>query len=534
MIDATHPSTVDYRARGQWHERTLSSYLSDTAQNYPDAPAIVDRDFRLNYGEFADRVGMTADGLSTLGVGVGDVVCVVLPNWWEALVAMQGTLAQGAIVNPVVPIYRDREINFILRQGTPRVVIIPHVFRGFDYVAMMARLCEQLPTPPTVVVVRPMGDLPAGFLRWDELASSLPRHRPEVDPGAVCLLLYTSGTTADPKGVLHTHQTLDYENRSIIALHQLTADDTVFMPSPVTHITGFLYGVLMPPMLAVASVLLDVWDPAIALELIEAQQCRFTLAATPFLIGLVDQYVLHSSPSALRVFPCGGADVPPELIRRARHVMGTSVVRVYGSSEFPTASCGTAADSERIAAETDGRPIGPVETIISDPVGGVGELLLRGPELFLGYLDPELNDAAFTPDGHFRTGDLASIDSDGAITIRGRIKDIIVRGAEKISAKEIEDLIFEHPLVREVAVIGTPDDVLGERVCAVIVPAGPDAPSLEDICAFLEEHRMARQKLPERVVVVAQLPKTASGKVQKFLLRQQCDRTTPTASNTKA
>jgi cyclohexanecarboxylate-CoA ligase len=527
MIAATYPSTTDYLARGEWQERTLPSYLAETAESCPTALAVVDHGTRLSYSELAERVGKVADGLAALGVGGGDVICVVLPNWWEAIAVMHATLAQGAVVNPVVPIYRDREIEFIIGQGEARVVVIPHVFRGFDYVAMMARICAELESPPTVVVVRPEGALPDGFLGWDELAAAPASTRPAVDAGAVCLLLYTSGTTADPKGVLHTHQTLGYEDRSIIALHQLTAQDTVFMPSPVTHITGFLYGVVMPPMLGVPSVLLDIWDPQTACDLVESERCRFTLAATPFLIGLVDQYALRGMPSALRVFACGGADVPPKLVRRGRDVMGSAVVRVYGSSEFPTASCGTPEDSVRIAAETDGRPIGAIETFIADPVDGVGELLLRGPELFLGYLDPALNDAAFTTDGCFRTGDLASIDDDGAITIRGRIKDIIVRGAEKISAKEIEDLIFEHPRVREVAVIGMPDDVLGERVCAVIVPTGPDEPDVAEISDFLARHRIARQKMPERIVVVDELPKTASGKVQKFLLRKQIS-TSPT------
>ena len=319
--------------------------------------------------------------------------------------------------------------------------------------------------------------------------------------------------------MLHSHQTLEYEDRSIISLLGLTPADTIFMPSPVTHITGFLYGVVMPAMLGVACVMLDVWDPARARQLIETEQCRFTLAATPFLLGLVEQYESDQARSALRVFPCGGADVPPDLVRRARKVMGTDVVRVYGSSEFPTFSCGGPGDEEAVAAQSDGRPIGPVRYRLDEPADGVGELLVSGPELFLGYLDPALNADAFTPDGYFRTGDLASVGPDQAVTIRGRVKDVINRGGEKISAREVEDLIFEHPAVREVAVVAMPDPVLVERVSAYVVLEPGSTLTLAEISSHLQARRIARQKIPEQVTVVDHLPKTASGKVQKFLLR---------------
>jgi cyclohexanecarboxylate-CoA ligase len=341
----------------------------------------------------------------------------------------------------------------------------------------------------------------------------------EARASDVCLLLYTSGTTAEPKGVLHSHDTLRYENRSMVELLDLTPYETVFMPSPVTHISGFLYGVLLPPMLGSTVVYLDIWDPERAADLIEAYQCRFTLGATPFLQGLVDAYDKKGHGAALRVFPCGGADVPPELIRRGRRVLGCAVMRVYGSSEFPTYSCSAPGDDVWLAAETDGPPIGPVQHRIDGPPGQPGELLVRGPELFLGYLDRQLNSEAFTPDGWFRTGDLATEDR-GAITIRGRGKDIIIRGGENISAKQVEDCLYQHPSVREVAVVAMPDARMGETGCAFVVPQG-DPPTLQSLCAFLEQAGMARQKFPERLEIVSELPKTPSGKVQKFLLRQR-------------
>jgi cyclohexanecarboxylate-CoA ligase len=336
------------------------------------------------------------------------------------------------------------------------------------------------------------------------------------------LLLYTSGTTADPKGVLHNHRTLGYENRSIIELFRLGGADTVFTASPATHITGFLYGILLPPMLGVASVLMDVWDPIIAARLIEAEACRFTVGATPFLRGLVDAYAARGTPCALTTFLCGGADVPPELVYRAREVLGSTVLRIYGSSEFPTFSSAGPDDKPSVGAETEGMPIGPANGRIDRPdSNGIGELLVQGPELFLGYLDGSLNQGAFTTDGYFRTGDLARIDGRGAVTIMGRKKDIIIRNGENISAKEVEDILYEHPSVHQVAVVAMPDARTGEKVCAFVVAAPGTSPTLDELCGHLAAHHIARQKLPEWLELVDSLPTTASGKVQKFVLRDR-------------
>jgi cyclohexanecarboxylate-CoA ligase len=513
---ATRPAPSTYADTGVWPDVTLGSHLDDAAGDTASGLAVVDGATRLDYGELRARVGAVAAALADAGVQRGDVVTVELPNWWEALVAMHAILRIGAVVNPVVPIYRDREVGFILHQARPRVVIVPHRFRGFDYVEMLQRLS---PEATTLVVVRPEGPLPEGFSSFDEYVRHPGTVADSARPDDICLLLYTSGTTADPKGVLHNHRTLGYENGSIVNLFGLGAGDTVFMPSPVTHITGFLYGLLMPPMLRVPSVLLDVWDPEVAAGLVEQETCRLSVGATPFLQGLTDAY---SSPSSLRTFLCGGADVPPELVRRARSVLGATVVRVYGSSEFPTFSCGGPTDDLSIAAETDGLPIGPVEGRLGDVDGaGVGELVVRGPDLFLGYLDGSLNEDAFTTDGYFRTGDLATLGPRGAVTIMGRKKDVIIRNGENISAKEIEDLLYEHPAVREVAVVAMPDPVVGERACAFIVPVADTEPTLAELCRFLDEQRIARQKLPERMIVLDELPKTASGKVQKFVLRDR-------------
>jgi cyclohexanecarboxylate-CoA ligase len=498
---------------------SLADPLRRRAASDPTRLALVDGAVELTYAELYARSEALAGALIARGVRAGDVITMQLPNWFEAAVVYQAAMLAGCVLNPIVPIYRERELSFIERQCAPRVVVVPHVFRGFDHLAMQQRLSNELAEPPLVIVVRAQSDLPDGAVDFGEL-SATPDTRPGSSVDDICLLLYTSGTTADPKGVLHSHRTIAYEVDSIIELCRLGADDHIFMPSPVTHITGYLYALVMPAVTGAAAVFQDVWDPAVAVDLIERHKCRFSVGATPFLHGLVEEYARRAMPSALSTFLCGGADVPPPLVRQGAQQFDAHVTRVYGSSEFPTATCGRIGDGYDITAETDGVPIGPVDCRLDASASdGVGELLLRGPDLFLGYLDGALNADAFTPDGFFRTGDLATIGHDGAVTIRGRQKDIILRGGENISAKEVEDVLFEHPDVAEVAVVAMPDPVMVERSCAFVVPAGGATVTLQSLCRFLDDHHLARQKYPERVEIVTELPKTASGKVQKFVLR---------------
>ena len=520
MIRATRPSPTDWLAEGVYAGRTTASFLDECAAEAPDADAVIQAGHRIDYRELARQVQQVAAGFRSAGVARGAVVTMQLPNWWESNVVFHALSRLGAVVNPVVPIYRDREIGFIVRQSSPAAIVIPHRFRGFDHVAMVERVLSGVAEAPVVVVVRPDGPLPEGFVGLEDLPAAGERVPAEGDAADIALLLYTSGTTADPKGVLHSHDTLVYEVRSMIEMYDLGPRDTIFMPSPVTHITGFLYGFIMPTMTRAPVVLLDVWEPSAAAEVIEAESCRFTVAATPFLHGLAEVYARRGTPSCLGAFLCGGADVPPALVREATAVLGCDVARVYGSSEFPTFCSGRPGDPPEIAADTDGIPIGPVGWRLDEAAGGIGELLVKGPDLFLGYLDASLNDAAFSADGYFRTGDLASIDERGAVTIRGRQKDIIIRGGENISAKEVEDILFTHPSVKEVAVVAMPDPVMVERVCAFVVAGTAPPPTLDELTAFLGEHRLARQKHPERLELVDALPTTASGKVQKYVLRR--------------
>lgn len=515
-----------YTRPGLWEDNFLDGYLTAAARGNPDQTAVIDRRGAWTYAQVDALANDLASALQAVGVGRGDVVSWQLPNWVEAVIVHFAALRVGAISNPIVSIYRHSEVNFILRQAKSKVVFVPTTFRRFDYLDMIAEIRPGLPDLHTVVAVG--DDEAGGDIGYAALVAQTGELRPvERDANDPALLLYTSGTTAAAKGALHTHNTLDYEIRSLIEFFGLSADDVMFMPSPVGHITGVLCGIQLAAALGTTLVLQDVWEPGRALSLIAAHRCSFMVAATPFLHGLLHHRDLSTADtSALRVFMCGGADVPPELISSASSALDCTVVRAYGSTEYPTATGSNQHDPLDKRANTDGRAMGAARVRVVDAhdadvsVGVDGDVLVSGPEMFVGYLDTSLDDDAFTPDGWFRTGDLGRIDADGYLEITGRRKDIIIRGGENLSVKEIEDDLFGHPKIADIAVVATPDPVLGERVCAVVVPEADEIITLAEIAEWLAGARFAKQKLPERLIVLDELPRTASGKVQKFKLRE--------------
>jgi cyclohexanecarboxylate-CoA ligase len=510
---------------GIWDDRVLDSWLAASARSSPDLAAVVDAEVRLSYAELLDRVARAAAGLRELGIGRGDVVSFQLPNWWETLTLHLAAIRIGAVSNPLMPILRARELRFMLHTAKTKVLVVAGTFRGYDHAALGVRLKAELPALEHVVVVR--GDRPDA-LAFADLLSSAEGGEPDPDrmPDDPVVLLYTSGTESDPKGVVHSHNTLGYENRSIIRHFGLSGDDVIFTPSPLAHITGVLYGMHLAPMLSTTVVYQDVWEPGRALRLIEAERCSFVVAATPFLHGLAyHEKLAEHDVSSLRIFACGGADVAPGLIRSATDRIGCCAVRVYGSTEFPTLTAGSPADALGKLADTDGRAIGTAEALVLDDngkqaaTGVVGNLLARGPEAFLGYLGRPAQ-ASFDEDGWFDTGDKARIDNQGYVQIAGRSKDIIVRGGENLSCKEIEDLLFGHPDVVEVAIVAMSDPVLVERACACVVARPGAALQLDDLVSHLDQLGVAKQKYPERLELVAELPKTPTGKIQKFRLRE--------------
>lgn len=514
-----------YGDSGLWDGELLDGYLMRIAARTPDRIAVVDGDLAISYGELADRVEAVAAGLRGLGVGRGDVVSMQLPNWWEAMVVHFAVLTIGAISNPTMPILRERDLAFMVGSAGARVLIVAAEYRRFDHGEMAVQLARDLPALEHVVTVRGRRD---GALTFEELLAAGPGGgAPEPGRSAddPVVLLYTSGTESSPKGAVHSHNTLGYENRSMIDLYQLTDADVIWAPSPVAHITGVLFALHLPTMLGSTVALQDIWDATAALDLIQTQRCTFVVAATPFLHGLAYHPRLPEfDVASLRVFVCGGADVPPSLIADAGLLLNLRAVRLYGSTEIPTlTSSATDAPLDR-RSNTDGRAIAAAEIVVVGedghpvPNGTVGRLRARGPEAMLGYLGHDRD--PFDAQGWFDTGDLGRLDDAGYLTVAGRSKDIILRGGENISAKEVEDLLHTHPLIAEVAVVAVPDPRLTERACAVVVLQPGAVLELSDLITHLDSLHVAKQKYPERLEIVDALPKTPTGKVQKFAVRK--------------
>lgn len=501
---------------------TLADLLTAAATEHPDAVAIWDDQVRLSYSSLHMMAKGFAATLQHGGFHAGDALVMQLPNWWEAVVVAWGTFLADGVLVPVVPIYRERELGFILDQVGPAVVVCPAEHRGFRHGDMVSRLMESSEPASRLITVRDAGG------ETDELMSSLgtapaplaaSNRRSDLSDDRAVLVLYTSGTTADPKGVIHTHATIRAEVDEVARWCGLSgSDERVFMASPLSHITGLSYGIFLPAALGCTVVLQSIWDPAAAVDLIEESVSTFTVSATPFLRGLCEEYKRRSLKSALKTFVCGGADIPQTLVTTAQEVMGTRVLRTYGSTELPTA---TMTDPTLGTTPADeGRPMGGIEIRISPDEDGTPELCVRGPELFRGYLDASLNASCFTADGFFRTGDMAIVDDEGCMRVVGRLKDIINRGGEKFSVLEIESVLLEMADVADVAVVAYPDPVLVERACAVVVPDPKrQAPTLAEMRRHIVASGLAIQKAPEMVVAVEALPRTPAGKVKRFELR---------------
>lgn len=525
------PTLVErYTRSGAWNGRTLEDLARRRAAEHPRRTAIVDGELRLDFARLLAEAERVAAGLRDIGLPTGEVVAFQLPNWWEAAVVNLAACLGGWVALPVVPIYREAELEIILGDSRARVVFVPARFRNVDHPALIGAIRDRLPDLQLLVEVRGRGDgsAEADFARLGVAAAPWTQRTRSADD--VKLLLYTSGTTGRPKGVLHSHNTIMAELDAVAAFWRVTADDVVLMPSPVTHITGYLYALEQVFTAGVRVVLMDRWDAAAAVALSEREHATLSVAATPFLAEFVAELeASHRCLPAFRIFASGGAPVPPEVVRRASRVLPEGLVcRVYGSSEAPTVTLGidTPAERER-GMHTDGRVVNH-EVRIVDPVTGAplpadseGEITTRGPELMLGYRRSEDTQAAFDADGYFLTGDLGVLGADGFLTITGRKKDLIIRGGEKISPREMEDLLHTHPAVAEAAVVAMPHARLGETSFAWLVLRPGHALQFTELVAWLEQARIARQKFPEGLAIVDALPKTASGKVLKHVLRQR-------------
>jgi acyl-CoA synthetase (AMP-forming)/AMP-acid ligase II len=510
---------------GVWLNRTLADSAREAAAATPDRVTQVDGDHSLTAGAAWARAQALAASLHRSGFRPGDVLAFQTPNWHEAVYIDIAACLLGVVVCPIVTIYRDREVELILSDSRAKGIFVCESFRGYDFAAMLDRIRPGLPCLEHVWTVRgssPSRDL--GSLLVDEAP---PVKWPVVSPRAVKLVLYTSGTTGRPKAVLHSHDSLIRATLMCASHWGIEPGDTTLMPSPLTHVTGFSHGIEMPFYGGTRCVLMEKWEAAAAADIIEREQVSFTIGATPFLQELLDvaEAQGRTLPS-LRLFPCGGAAVAPEIIHRVARVLpNCRSFRVYGSSEAPMITLGWAgADQRRLAAETDGEIVDYEVRVTSAegsalPAGQEGEICARGPSLFLGYADPAQTAEAFDDDGFFHTGDIGYVTPDRAVVFTGRIKDLINRGGEKISAKEVEDLLHQHPGVMNAAVVAMPHARLGETLCAYVIARPGRVATEADIRAFLDAAGVAKQKTPERFVFVDDFPKTASGKVKKDLLR---------------
>jgi cyclohexanecarboxylate-CoA ligase len=518
-----------FREAGYWLDKTVDQLLTEAAASTPDKVSIVadraDRDQarRFTYRELENLAERAASSLRKLGIGPGDVVTVQLPNWWEFVVTAFACSKIGAIMNPVMPILRERELLYILNFCEAKVFIVPKLYRGFDYSTMAEGMRGELPHLKHLIVVDGEGD--SSFERALLAAERVGRPA-RLRPDDMSVLMFTSGTTGEPKGVIHTSNSLIGCTKALTERFGLDASDVLLVASPVGHMTGYAAIVLLSVYLGGTMVLQDVWEPKHGVSLMAREGVTYTAASTPFLSDICDTVKAGAPrPVSLRSFLCGGAPIPSVLIERAASELGIKVCSLWGMTEVLAATLTEPSRAADKSPTTDGRALEGMEVRIVDfdgkpvPTGQSGRLLVRGCQMFTGYYKkPELK--TFDAEGWFDSGDLAYIDDEGYIRISGRVKDVLIRGGENVPVVEIENLLYKHPAVAAVAVVGYPDARLGERGCAFIVPKPGTTLDLTAMQAYLAESKMAKQFWPERVELVADLPRTASGKIQKFKLRE--------------
>jgi acyl-CoA synthetase (AMP-forming)/AMP-acid ligase II len=526
----------DLRARywreGLWTDETLGDLLAGALDEHAGLQFRIwsrTRPFSSTLGAVYERARGLAAGLQARGIGPGDVLAFQLPNWWEAAATFWGASALGAVLVPVVHFYGPKELGFILRESQARVLITADRFGHLDYLAGLDTLRPTLPDLELVVVVPAESGAPAAAdtLAFDDVADHAPLDAPlAVDPDAPAVVGYTSGTTSDPKGVVHSHRTLTAEVRQLLGI-QAVDDRPMLVGAPVAHAIGMLAGLLGPPYRSQPVHLMDVWEPAAVLAAMVEADLTSGAGATFFCQSLLDapgfgpEHVEH-----MRHIGLGGAAVPAAFADRAEG-MGIGIARSYGSTEHPSTSGSTWETPREKRNHTDGRALAGVELRLVDDrgrdveTGAPGEIWSRGPELFTGYTDSALTKEAVDADGWYATGDIGMLDADGFLTITDRKKDIIIRGGENVSAAEVEELLARMPGVTEAAAVAGPDARLGEHVCAFVrVAPGAEPPDFAAVRHHLESAGLARQKWPEELHVVDDLPRTPSGKVKKFVLRE--------------
>ena len=519
-----------YRQQGLWGDASLADYWQQTARAMPDKIAVVDNHgASYTYSALDHAASCLANWMLTKGIESGDRIAFQLPGWCEFTVIYLACLKIGAVSVPLLPSWREAELVWVLNKCQAKMFFAPTLFKQTRPVDLILPLQNQLPQLQQIVGVDKLAPATSSLSLSQIIADNTPLTTAiTVHGDELAAVLFTSGTEGLPKGVMLTHNNILASERAYCARLNLTWQDVFMMPAPLGHATGFLHGVTAPFLIGARSVLLDIFTPDACLALLEQQRCTCMLGATPFVYDLLN--LLEKQPadlSALRFLLCDGTTIPKKVARECQQ-RGIKLLSVYGSTESSPHAVVNLNDPLPRFMHTDGYAAAGVEIKVVDdarktlPPGCEGEEASRGPNVFMGYFDePELTARALDEEGWYYSGDLCRMDEAGYIKITGRKKDIIVRGGENISSREVEDILLQHPKIHDACVVAMPDERLGERSCAYVVLKAPHhSLSLEEVVAFFSRKRVAKYKYPEHIVVIEKLPRTVSGKIQKFLLRK--------------
>ncbi|HLY82498.1 MAG TPA: AMP-binding protein [Acidimicrobiales bacterium] len=520
-----------YRRFGYQSDISLTSLMVRNRDELGHLPAVFDGDIELSWRQLVDTASRFGGFLHARGVGAGDVVVWQLPNWWESLVVAYGIWAVGAISSPVVPIYREFELRNVIGAVSPRCVVAAKSFRDRAHVDMIAAACADVGCEPAVQVVL-RGSAP-GWTAFEDAVTAAPFVAGNIDVDAPALVGWTSGTTSGAKGVVHSTRSFLSSPLRSTRLNSVGWNERSYMPAPIAHATGLLSAIAVPAFAGCSTVIRDSWDAERMIDDIARYGVTFSAGAAVFMRDVLNALAARGMtrmPLAAG-YPCGGSTIPTILAEECDDA-GMLPARSWGMTECPSVSASSPRlNSRAIRTSTDGliAPGCAVRVVGDDgtelPIGEAGEMLARGPQRALGYLDPAHTKDSFDDDGWFRTGDVGFVDARGTVTVTGRVKEIINRGGEKLSSREIEDALTGHPAVREAAVIPAPHPRLGEQPAAFVLARSGTTP--QELPAYLRSTGMAPQKIPQVWRFVDDLPRTASGKVRKSELQSELEAERP-------
>ncbi len=528
-IKPSSGSLEKYYQLGYWRKATIGELIGKSIACHPNKVVVTDASgTSITYSDLDLYARRLAAYFENQGIVAGDIVTMHLPNWWQTVVVTYATFLIGAIINPLPPTYGWKDLLFVLNKTRSKVIVMPGKFRHADYTNHIAKIQNDLLIKP-LVILTDLGDIDIGVL-FDEVVSKEKAFKPKyASSDTPAVVIFTSGSESKPKGVVHTHNTVLFGEIAFANTLKINDKDICFMASPVSHTSGFMHGILMTLITGSSLILLDIFNGEAATKMLKEHNATWTMGATPFLNDVIENIEKNGTELPnLRYFLCGGAPIPQVVVQRAQRV-GIRVLSVYGSTESPPHTVTWPEDPVEDAWKFDGRALPGIEVkAINEngdllPSDQIGEVCSRGPNIFIGYLsEPDLTARVLDENGWYRSGDLGLVNTaDGRVKIVGRNKDMIIRGGQNISTREIEDMLLEHDSCQSIAIVGVPHFRLGEIACAVVVCKPNKTIDLEEIKQFLKNKGVANFKLPEILELRNQLPLTPSGKIQKYKLREE-------------